>query len=369
MTRRNRAARLGVMTSEANLWCFGLPFKGRRKLSADELSALKARIDASQRRFIVGRWTGWSGFVVAAAGILAAILESELPKETVAFGIAILVPAFFGVLQEVLFGENTRVRALFTGILSGGMLCAFTMEGQPSGGWHEALLIFCWALGFLGGWGLLILRWREGRILGPVLEVCAADCSAGEVQMFGVQEDVDPSRIPREVEVLPRSAVTYRVDGRTPRDWEVCYLAEVALPSERIVPMSAPVERILTQEEAAEMSTLASRIGRRSMIRFIGITYLSSLVVRLAENLLAHKFEPALSPFGFLIAVAIGSWYLLSDIFAWRDLRRDSQEGIAVVTRMDGESGESVIVTVLPKSGLLWEIDGRPSSLRTFKWW
>ncbi len=369
--------------SDKDLYCSGLPFEGRRTLSADELAALRRDLSLARRRFLTALWMGRAAFFAAGAGIGGAAYlgtrmgDSYVEREAMCFGAAIFIPALLGTFQEILAGYTARLRIVFASALALLILAAWQLDAHPAWVWLNVPLGAGWLVAIFGGWAAVLLRWKTARDTLPVVQLGVEDAASGEVQRFAMPEAPENA-----VEILPQSRAAFSIRGLPRRDWSVLYVARLAhAPAKaaeapwygapRQAPPGSPdyTQRHLTPEEAQEIAGLCPPMLRRAIARWLGVTYFAAVFLRMLENMLTGRLTPALSPFGWVLAFVAGGLEFLRRYKLWQGLRKDAEERIAVIIRKAKADGATLVTTLLPRSGLVWDNAGRPASWRTVKWW
>ncbi|MBX3251770.1 MAG: hypothetical protein KF901_31620 [Myxococcales bacterium] len=178
----------------------------------------------------------------------------------------------------------------------------------------------------------------------------------------------DPERSHR-VEILAASGFVHRVDGvpitrfLTP---DVLEVAE-ARPAFPLPADAAPRERrvALTEVERAEVRARAAQLWRTPYLAFGAIGY-----VGLGAAMWATAGSEWLARYGLVYAIwAVGGLItvlrLARRFLTARRLERDAESGDAIEIIQPGADGAPHRAVLLPRSRLVWSVDGLPAEWRS----
>lgn len=209
-------------------------------------------------------------------------------------------------------------------------------------------------IGFLGlGLGLIPrARWLSGK-----LALSEAELREARVARYGEPED--------HVDALPISGRVLAVDGVPPSTGWFGTVRRVGLAPEIV--RDVPGDRRLSDEELGELRRLILLTRRRwtlgEVLALLWLFPLGALLVLFAASL--HQDEP-LWAVPFLVSLA-GMPSVATILNRLRDFRLRQALGQALREGRLEEivDDESRRLGLLPPSGIVWTVDGRPSALRT----
>ncbi|HKO57320.1 MAG TPA: hypothetical protein VJ276_15705 [Thermoanaerobaculia bacterium] len=176
------------------------------------------------------------------------------------------------------------------------------------------------------------------------------------------------------IEVLPRSAMIWRLNDRAPDFPRFAHAAATAPPPAHAALAAQFVkpatddgrvlihQRALTSDEVAELDALAppTRLVNVALAAVAIVGTITTSVVALRGGL-TSLFAP-------IAFAALAFWSSRAVVRAWRGRQRiapDLRAGYVVIVRMREESGElSEAEEYLPGSRMLWTVSGTPAPWR-----
>lgn len=303
------------------------------------------------------------------------------------FGFSLFAVALMGGLLELISPRHVATRYIFGLTLVAGLgalALALTGAYEDVAVIAGATLCVVW---LLVGAPLGILRWRQDWKMVRLWRSLSEDLQRGEVDIFeGDAADVltEDAEIratvgalahdaPVRIEVLPGSSVLLRIGDREAEDFRAVSLVRTAPAGTgyevRVdIDPSAGLEassRHMTSAELSELERFRSRMLRRTVLGFLGITYLAAFFLRFGQWLIQWHVDFALSKAGWVLALAVGVLFALWRLIVRYRIGRDVSEHRVLVLREDHpETGVRHALELLPHSRWIWSEDGRAAPWR-----
>lgn|GEM_PF-3499574 len=364
---------------EAELWCDGLRYSRRRRMSDGEAVALRERVIAAGRRYTLAKWAGRFAFILAILAVAVLVYNEAIARNQsaglseLALASLIFIPGFVGAFQEIGVGYSKKSRWFFC-LAAALLLFGFVVSGHLE---RHSWSYWLFGLGVLvivfGGWGVLFLRWSDARRMAPVVESARKDADFMETIVFTGGQSEKSSE---SMEILPFSMLGYSVNGELVDTWDVHQIVSLNKSPEVTVdapwhdgPGEAPegasfAQRHLSQEEISEINTLCSKILKKSVGTFFCVAWFSAYGIQLIEAILHRTDGVGLTKLGWVCAGIIGICFSGKQLLDRHKLLQDVDQGLMIkVTNSDGSVAE-----FLPISGIEWRNNGMPSPWRT-RWW
>jgi hypothetical protein len=361
--------------TDAELWCEGLRFCGRRQLQENEIQVLDARIARARTRM------AWADRCMAAGVLLMFILSlyefvssrgpgvDNTTETLAALDIFVLGIGCIGSLLEVIFAPKVSTRLLFAAALLIAIVrMVFIGEGTLSPMLEDLIALPVMFI-ILGGSAMMVLRWRDRRRLRAILERASTDCRGGEVMRFGF----DAADGKQGIEMLPASQLACEANSSAV-GWKVVYVTSVSKTPHSL---EAPVigytgeqvrsgglvynQRHMSSQEMLELRQIRRRSIRKGIGSTVAITYVCGLIFT--------SFGDKPTIIRVLTSLLFGGMYLQKQWQVWRNLRIDLAGGMILVVRPKDEAESSPsLAEVLPASHLEWTTNGNPSRWRVARW-
>lgn len=390
-TRESPVVPLPVFDGGHHLYVLGLPVVRIERLDETERLLLLDR--ARRRRFAsvaahVGRWASVLSGIALAFVLLGPESGAGSNAVTAIFaGLAVVmvVAGLGGGLVELLF-EGTRVtRGLLGGALVVAGISATFDHALPDSTFVGSLypsILMGWVT---FGLGCFLVRFRQHRRLGARIATAVAELERGEL---GVAEGtVPPYEVPPKelaalgvraggearLVVLPSARFVVGVGPRLlPQLADAPHTLVSAAPSEVFAALtSGPTvaagdgvvvgTRAMTEGEADEVRALARRHVRNTSAGAALAAWGLALGLRLVRNVFRGTLDATLPAELWLVVLALVVTILLvrmpTAVRLWLDAR-----GKTIVTgaRRTSAFGAEERGEFLPRSGLVWTLDGKP---------
>lgn len=353
----------------------GLMFSRKTELSETEREDLEAWGKAWCRRLVWSRCAG--NAVLGLAAVLAAAFltlevlyrDKYLTLTAICLAGPVLLPPIVGTILEIFPGYRPRYRALF------GTAAVLALAGVGmAAGLKGPLVEIPASVGIIGclfgGWGAIVMRWRDAGRMKKSTEAMLNDAVTGYVLEFKIPDEF-AKESPFRLDVLATSGVIWRVNGVQQPELEQhpVTAAERDTPEEDDVPWAATdmqingsqlFQRHIAPSELGPLNALKTRMLLRAIRTMAWSFWLAWFLFRAGENLADRRIVPTLSPLGWGCAAAIALFFFFRKMMERSKLSADIEE--MRLCRHMKEEGHYVVF--LPRSGLIWSIDGVPAPWR-----
>jgi hypothetical protein len=385
-------------------WCAGLQKVSRRRLDADERAWVQRRIARDRRR--VWLTTGVAALVLAASAAGAVLVGGSglADSALVVAATWILELGLVGIAACLLTGRRlwrlVAVACLLFLVAATGLEAILPATSVYLDEVTSSVVV---AMLVLGNAYTLALARDHGRVLRGA-RVVRDDAQAAWVERFEgtLESDLDDPAVQRLVargylargqhgvqwiEILPRSSLVVRANGRPVEHWARAHVAEIAPPRPFAMRIELPRELVRVENDPSvtlkrRSLSPAERVELARHIVTLRCRYWPPIVVTVGVaglvgvRLWAEGPDPDLLSTGSLLWYALALLTYLAYLRRIRAARRLEwdRELRWVVTVHDRasltsneETGLAPKLEMLPISQLAWTENARPAAWRTSK--